>query len=212
MLGDRAVQLHRPVERRLHQPDPAARRVHLLVPELVRRARRQAEAAVHAVVDQARRPSDEDPFGVEGRAHPLGERRPRALARLGDVGDPRPRAARAGTPASRTARRAAAPQLRARRSPPRRPSSGALARARPRPGLDRGRAALEAAARTGPAAGSRRRSARAASACSSCQSARGSSVSATTVASAAGRGWSRSATRAIRPRRPREPEKSLPRS
>ena len=35
-----------------HQHDPAARRVHLLVPEHVRRARRQAEAAVHAVLDQ----------------------------------------------------------------------------------------------------------------------------------------------------------------
>ena len=36
VLGDRAVQLDRPVERRLHQPDPPARRVHLLVPELRR--------------------------------------------------------------------------------------------------------------------------------------------------------------------------------
>src|SRR3954449_2578599 len=49
---DGRVQLDRAVDGRLHQPDPPARRVHLLVPELVRRARRQAEAAVHAVADQ----------------------------------------------------------------------------------------------------------------------------------------------------------------
>ncbi len=54
VLGDRRVQLDRPLERPLHQPDAAARRVHLLVPELPGGARRQAEAAVHAVVDQAR--------------------------------------------------------------------------------------------------------------------------------------------------------------
>ena len=36
----------------LHQHDPPARRVHLLAPEHVRRAGRQAEAAVHAVADQ----------------------------------------------------------------------------------------------------------------------------------------------------------------
>ena len=37
-----------------HQHDPPARRVHLLAPQHVGRARRQAEAAVHAVVDQRR--------------------------------------------------------------------------------------------------------------------------------------------------------------
>ena len=36
----------------LHQHDPPARRVHLLAPQHVGRARGQAEAAVHAVVDQ----------------------------------------------------------------------------------------------------------------------------------------------------------------
>ena len=41
-----------PVDETAHQVDPSARRVHLLVPERVRRARRQAEAAVHAVGDQ----------------------------------------------------------------------------------------------------------------------------------------------------------------
>ena len=105
VLGDRAVQLDRPVERRLHQPDPAARRVHLLVPELVGRARRQAEAAVHAVVDQARDPSGEHPFRVERCAHPLGERRPGRARRAVDVGDPGPGPGERGTPASRTAPR-----------------------------------------------------------------------------------------------------------
>ena len=52
MLGHGPVQLDRPVDRRLHQPDPAARRVHLLVEDDVRRAARQAEAAVHAVAEQ----------------------------------------------------------------------------------------------------------------------------------------------------------------
>ena len=54
VLGDGAVQLDRPVERRLHQPDAAARRVHLLVEDDVRRAARQAEAAVHAVAEELR--------------------------------------------------------------------------------------------------------------------------------------------------------------
>ena len=39
----------------LHQHDPPARRVHLLAPEPVGRAGGQAEAAVHAVVDQVER-------------------------------------------------------------------------------------------------------------------------------------------------------------
>ena len=38
--------------RHLHEVDAPARGVHLLAPERVRRARRQAEAAVHAVVEQ----------------------------------------------------------------------------------------------------------------------------------------------------------------
>src|SRR4029079_2743461 len=51
---DGAVQLHGPVHGRLHQPDPAAGRVHLLVPQRVRRARREAEAAVDAVAEELR--------------------------------------------------------------------------------------------------------------------------------------------------------------
>ena len=73
-----AVQLDRPVERRLHQPDPAARRVHLLVPELVGRARRQAEAAVHAVVDQQRS------RGPSRRAAPSGSKAARTRSASGD--------------------------------------------------------------------------------------------------------------------------------
>ena len=45
--GDSSPSCERP-----HQHDAAARRVHLLVPQVVRRARRQAEPAVHAVVEQ----------------------------------------------------------------------------------------------------------------------------------------------------------------
>ncbi len=43
------VELDRAVEQRVHQVDASARRVHLLVPEDVGRARRQAEPAVDAV-------------------------------------------------------------------------------------------------------------------------------------------------------------------
>ena len=47
---------HRPVllVAGAHEQDAPARGVHLLAPQDVRRARRQAEAAVHAVVDEAR--------------------------------------------------------------------------------------------------------------------------------------------------------------
>ena len=38
-----------------HQEDPPARRVHLLLEDVVARARRQAEAAVHAVADEVER-------------------------------------------------------------------------------------------------------------------------------------------------------------
>ena len=47
-----SVQRRSRPSRRLHQVDPPARRVHLLAPQQVGRARRQAEPAVHAVVDQ----------------------------------------------------------------------------------------------------------------------------------------------------------------
>ena len=49
MLGDGAVERDRAVESGVHEVDAPARRVHLLAPEHVRRARRQAEAAVDAV-------------------------------------------------------------------------------------------------------------------------------------------------------------------
>src|SRR5207247_1855648 len=52
VLHHRLAQRNRPVDEPLHQIDPPARRIHLLVPEGVRRARRQTEAAVDAVGDQ----------------------------------------------------------------------------------------------------------------------------------------------------------------
>ena len=55
VLDDGVRQLDRAFGKALHQPDPPARRVHLLLPERpVGRAGRQAEAAVDAVVDQGR--------------------------------------------------------------------------------------------------------------------------------------------------------------
>ncbi len=49
VLDDGGVERDGAVELRLDQLDPAARRVHLLAPQQVGRARRQAEAAVDAV-------------------------------------------------------------------------------------------------------------------------------------------------------------------
>ena len=49
VLRDRRVERDRAVEARVHQVDPTTRRVHLLVPQHVRRAGRQAEPAVDAV-------------------------------------------------------------------------------------------------------------------------------------------------------------------
>ena len=128
VLGDRAVQLDRPLDRRLHQPDPAARRVHLLVPELVGRARRQAEAAVHAVARSARRPSDEDARrGRRRRAHAR-----RAATRRAPAARPRRRCpdpgGRARTPARRRltaagARPGATPLSAQTASPPSRPGT-----------------------------------------------------------------------------------------
>src|SRR5262249_13921000 len=61
VLDERVRQLDRALDEALHQPDPAARRVGLLLPERpVRGARRQAEATVDAVVDQRR---------VDGHGH-----------------------------------------------------------------------------------------------------------------------------------------------
>ena len=199
-----------PVERRLHQPDPAARRVHLLVPELVGRARRQAEAAVDAVVDQARVHQASIPSGSnEARTRSASGDHARSLG-LVDVRDPGPGPREAALlPVERRPGRRRRPER--RRSPPRPRRRPALRGRRP-PARRPRPSALRRGTRSARPAGSRRRSARAASGGSRAQSARGSSVSATTVASAAGRGWSRSATRAISPSRPREPEKSLPRS
>ena len=92
--GDRAV------DEAAHQVDAAARRVHLLVPERVGRARGQAEAAVDAVGDQ---------LGLHGprEAPPRRARRAGSRSRRGsplDVGDARARAARAAPapPSQRT--------------------------------------------------------------------------------------------------------------
>ena len=175
----------RSVERRLHQPDPAARRVHLLVPELVGRAGRQAEAAVDAVVDQARVHQASIPSGSkEARTRSASGDQACALGAV-DVGDPGPgRASRQscqsnGRPAA-GGRPAAAALSSQTASSAGSPGQAADLRRDGRLG------ALEQAARAGPAAGSRRRSARAASGWSSAQSARGSSVSATTVACGGG--------------------------
>ena len=65
------------VEARLHQIDAAARRVHLLAPQHVGRTRRQAEAAVHARVDQRRDRVDGSrrTRAWRGRSRAVGERR-----------------------------------------------------------------------------------------------------------------------------------------
>src|SRR5688500_13308746 len=52
MLRERIAEVGASLERRLHQVDPSSRRVHLLAPQGIRRARRQAEPAVNAGVDQ----------------------------------------------------------------------------------------------------------------------------------------------------------------
>src|SRR6185312_4355802 len=61
VLDDCRGEPERPLRGLLHQLDPSARRVHLLVPEDVRRAGRQAEATVHArlgeVLDHASTPA-----------------------------------------------------------------------------------------------------------------------------------------------------------
>ena len=68
-LDERRRHLRAPFEARLHQIDAAARRVHLLAPQHVGRAGRQAEAAVHALVDQ-RRIGRMDRVERDGRADP----------------------------------------------------------------------------------------------------------------------------------------------
>ncbi len=54
MADERRRHLRAAFEARLHQVDAAARRVHLLAPQHIGRTGRQAEAAVHALVDQRR--------------------------------------------------------------------------------------------------------------------------------------------------------------
>src|SRR5262245_22943526 len=55
VLHERRAHLDPSFDAGLHQINPPARRIHLLAPEQIRRARRQTEAAVHALVDQRRR-------------------------------------------------------------------------------------------------------------------------------------------------------------
>src|SRR5262245_49912292 len=52
MLHERRGCFDASLDAGLHQVNASARRVHLLAPEKVGRARRQAEAAVHAFIDQ----------------------------------------------------------------------------------------------------------------------------------------------------------------
>jgi hypothetical protein len=66
VLAHGVVQLDPPLLERRHQVDAPARGVHLLVPERVGRATRQAEAAVDAVGDQ---------LGVDADARIAGSRR-----------------------------------------------------------------------------------------------------------------------------------------
>ena len=78
VLRDRRVQRDRPVEARVHEVDAAARRVHLLAPEHVRRARREAEAAVDAVGRVLADHAASTPCGSSSRA----DRVRRALDRI----------------------------------------------------------------------------------------------------------------------------------
>ena len=138
--GHRRVERDRAVEVRLHQLDPAARRVHLLAPQQVGGAGRQAEAAVDAVARQRA-----EHVGCGGHAStPWGSKRARTrswssahrpgvssgtarreVARprrrpndgLGDVREERRAALRART----TRARAPPPAARATRPTPRRP-------------------------------------------------------------------------------------------
>ena len=157
VLDDRPVERDRAVQSRLHQLDSAARRVHLLAPEHVRRAGRQAEAAVDAVVDVL---ADHAGAALQDAVRVEGARAPRSRSRrngsgarrrdsCGDVGDARSgaddrlvqsaRAWRRGRPGRSASRPRAARLARARllpdvRSVPRRRRRArARRRAAPRP-------------------------------------------------------------------------------
>ena len=101
VLGDLVGQQDRAVLERAHQVDAPARRVHLLVPQHVGRAARQAEPAVHAVGDQLRVHIASTIRSASGLQ--------RSLGRLRRVGDPRARAHErrilAGLPAPATGQR-----------------------------------------------------------------------------------------------------------
>ena len=115
---DGRVERDRAVQVRLHQLDPAAWRVHLLAPEKVGRARRQAEAAVDAVARERaehvrRRGHASTPRGRNARAPapaaagpaPVSRpaRRQGGTRRLWTAGR-RPPRRRRGTPAARRER------------------------------------------------------------------------------------------------------------
>ena len=99
VLDDDRAERATPGDVLLHQLDAAARRVHLLLPEQVGRARRQAEPAVDAVLRQrpdvggasatghASTPCRVEPL-LEGAAKSLDGRVHRLLHGSGDVGDP----------------------------------------------------------------------------------------------------------------------------
>ena len=128
--GDRRVERDGSVEAGVHQVDATARRVHLLAPEDVRRARRQAEPAVDAVRGELANHAARTPLRIELSRESLEE------ARRADVSAP---------PLHRAVRTR---RLTAGRTIPSR--SGRASR-RARPGRSaRGRERLPAGARTRP--------------------------------------------------------------
>ena len=137
---------------RLHQPDPAAGGVHLLVPELVGRAGRQAEAAVDAVVDELASIRRASPRGRtrRGRARRAATRPGRAgpatnAMPAAGAGEPRlaSRASRTAAPPAAAWRGGLSAQTGVGRSPPGRA-------ARPQLSLDRRLARPRTAARARP--------------------------------------------------------------
>ena len=213
VLGDRRVQRDGAVEARVHQVDAPARGVHLLAPEHVGRAGRQAEAAVDAVGGVLADHAAEDPLRVElargsarrARAAPpcshLGSRagrRRRPTPTLTTASSSR-RACSRGRPArSGRARAPRAWRLRdsshtdaSASSPP--TSAFALASWPPRRGPS-----LRRARRPGRDGGRRVRSAGAASRASRRATAAASSVSTTSVLLAFGSGCRRKLARAIK--------------
>ena len=178
-MADHLVrQRLRLLERLAHQHDPPARRVHLLAQSAYVGQRRQAEAAVHAVVDQrparaadaCRSPaievSDARPRTRRGCRIPAGSKRsftpPHELDRAG-IGGPHGVERRARICAARRARRPW-PRGQRRRAAARRrrASSASSSTARARRGRRASRRTLGAAASTAPSAlGARRPRARA---------------------------------------------------